>query len=494
MDDERGSQKEIAKRYADRVEYPNSRSPWRRALFWTSSLTVLGGALAIFLGQEKAPPQFFNTGPLSRHHRALEQNCAACHQPESLKRDEFAEVVADRFRNGAPNFERIDRACQECHQAHNFHEPNVVGNHSCSACHTEHQGPEPMPAVTTQDCAVCHNDRSRMRASADFGKTLPQTAFQLNPKVVATSGERPNVLRLPRPAEGYTAVFASFSDGHPEFQLHREPVRESDAFRFNHQRHLEGPDIPAVPGGKKLDCNYCHQPEPGGRYMQRVNFEAHCQSCHALQFDVRNPDFRLPHGDAQLVRTFLRTLPAQYGEFARRERGLSNPAQVSTFAGQQVRQLLAQFGSAEQLERAVFFTDNPYRAAQTADAATRASYAGCAYCHEVKQSGAGPFPAPEIIAPVFIDRWMPHAHFNHARHENVISCRECHTTASSSRLTSDVLMPAKATCVSCHSVTALPAKQASADCATCHTFHAPDPVQRAAMNVRFKEMLLPPRP
>ena len=68
---------------------------------------------------------------------------------------------------------------------------------------------------------------------------------------------------------------------------------------------MEGRGIPPTKAGGKLDCNYCHQPEANGRYMQRVSFEAHCQECHSLQFDVKNPDFQLPHGDAQLVRTFL---------------------------------------------------------------------------------------------------------------------------------------------------------------------------------------------
>ncbi len=414
MDEERGTQKEIAQRYANRVDYTKSR--WRRALFWTSCLTIVGGVVALYYAQEKASPQFFNTGPLSHHHRALENDCAACHQPETLGSGQFAELLVDRFRKGAPNFVRIDQACQTCHQAHNFHQPNVVENRSCSACHTEHEGPGPMAVTTTQDCASCHNDRSLMQTAAQRGKQIPPAQFGLNPKVVAASGGRPNVLKLPRPAEGYTEAFASFSEGHPEFQLQREKARETEALRFNHQRHLAA-DIPPLKDGSRLDCASCHQPGPNGRYMQRVSFEANCQSCHALQFDVRNPDFQLPHGDAQLVRTFLRTLPAQYGEFARRKRGLTSDRQVAEFTSAQVRQLLAQFGSAEEIERAVFFTENPYRAAQTSDPATRANYAGCAYCHTVKQGAGGAFPMPEIVAPVVIDRWMPHAHFSHARHE-----------------------------------------------------------------------------
>ena len=93
--------------------------------------------------------------------------------------------------------------------------------------------------------------------------------------------------------------------------------------------------------------------------MQPISFAAHCQECHSLQFDVRNPDFQLPHGDAQLVRTFLRTLPAQYAELARRKRGLTNETKINEFAVQQVRQLLKQFPNAEELERSVFFTSDP---------------------------------------------------------------------------------------------------------------------------------------
>ena len=56
------------------------------------------------------------------------------------------------------------------------------------------------------------------------------------------------------------------------------------------------------------------------------------------------------------------------------------------FAAEQVRQLLTQFASAEEMERKIFFTKDPYQASQQSDSATRAKYAGCAYCHEVKQT------------------------------------------------------------------------------------------------------------
>jgi hypothetical protein len=344
-----------------------------------------------------------------------------------------------------------------------------------------------MISVGNRDCASCHNNSKVMQASVDRGKQLPLARFHLNPKIV---NSRQVTLQLPRPTDGYTKTFASFSEGHPPFQLQRENARDNNVLRFNHQRHLNSSDIPPTKSGK-LDCNYCHQPEPNGRYMQPISFEAHCQECHSLQFDMKNPDFQLPHGDAQLVRTFLRTLPAQYAELARRKRGLTNETKINEFAVQQVRQLLTQFPNAEELERSVFFTVDPYKASQQNDASSRAKYTGCAFCHEVKRAAGLSYPTAEITKPTMIDRWLPHAHFSHAKHETVASCRECHVGAQSSRLTSDVLMPTKENCVHCHSPSGV-ARKAS-ECSTCHLYHSPDQPNTAAMRastISFKQMLL----
>ena len=322
MDEERGTQREIARTYRDRVQSRFTRTVWRSERFLLSVVLFAGGVVAIYYCEKEKPQEFFNTGPLSRSHAHLQDGCVSCHVPERLTSSSagqppgFFQVLNDRFEKGAPSFERIDRACGQCHHQHDFHEPNVVTNRSCSACHREHQGLDALMRIVNLDCASCHNNSAVMQASGERGKQLPLQRFHLNPKLV---NFRQIVLQLPRPADGYTKTFASFSEGHPPFQLHRENVRDKDVLRFNHARHLNSSDIPPTKAGK-LDCNYCHQPEPNGRYMQPISFEAHCQECHSLQFDVRNPDFQLPHGDAQLVRTFLRTLPAQYAELARATR------------------------------------------------------------------------------------------------------------------------------------------------------------------------------
>jgi Cytochrome c7 and related cytochrome c len=495
MNEERGTQREIAKSYRDRVQSRFTRTVWRSERFLLSVVLFAGGIVAIYYCEKEKPQDFFNTGPLSRSHAHLKDGCVSCHVPERLTSSSAGQppalfqVLNDRFEKGAPSFERIDRACGQCHKQHDFHEPNVIMNRSCSACHTEHQGLNGLMAVANLDCASCHNNSRIMQASADRGKQLPPTRFHLNPKLV---NFRQVTLQLPRPADGYTKTFASFSEGHPPFQLQRENVRDNDVLRFNHARHLNSRDIPPTKAGK-LDCNYCHQPEPNGRYMQPISFEANCQECHSLQFDVRNPDFQLPHGDAQLVRTFLRTLPAQYAELARRKRGLTNETKINEFAVQQVRQLLTQFSNAQELERSVFFTRDPYKGSQQNDASSRAKYTGCAFCHEVKQAAGISYPTAEITKPVMIERWLPHAHFSHAKHATVASCRECHVAAASSRLTSDVLMPTKESCVRCHSAAGI-ARKAS-ECATCHLYHSPEQPNSATISAStnsFEQMLLGP--
>jgi hypothetical protein len=118
----------------------------------------------------------------------------------------------------------------------------------------------------------------------------------------------------------------------------------------------------------------------------------------------------------------------------------------------------------------------------------RAHFSGCAFCHDVKSVAAN--AAPSITKPLLVDRWMPQAKFNHAKHASV-KCDDCHHAAQS-RDTSDILMPVKANCVICHSA----AGRVVAECITCHTFHAPTAAQTIVADAHsvapasLKQMLL----
>jgi hypothetical protein len=492
------TQKQIAERYKGNLGYYKRKHPWRVARFTVSFLALAGGVAGIIayqnlIFQRKVSEEFFSAGRISSHHAKLEQDCAQCHDKNAAMGNDltfakFKSVVKDRFHHGI-DFKSIDHKCETCHEQnppfgtkkeYDLHEPNVVENRACSICHMEHLGPGPMKKVADSQCATCHADQRVMTASANYGKQLPPERFHLR-----AHPPQQIVFERPRPADGYTRVFASFQGDHPEFQLIRDKAPDPDTLRFNHSRHFAN-DIPPVKG-QKLDCNYCHKPDPQGRFYERINFQAHCQSCHALQFDERNPTLHLPHGDVNLVRTFLRTLPAQYAELARTQSGKApGYNDVKTFIAQQMNGLRRQFGSDAAFENAVFLEIDPYKKEDAAP--TKANFSGCAHCHTVKMEGRTPL----VTKPYLVDRWMPQANFNHAKHASV-SCEQCHDQARQSRETSQVLMPNKAKCVACHSPET---KKVSSDCITCHTYHAPGTEVKMQVQAEppasspFKQMLL----
>lgn len=470
----RRTQKQIAAKYQGNLDLYKRLQPWKVARFLVSFLALSLGLAAIIAYQRRGDERFFNPGKLSTSHAALVDNCASCHD-KSLLTDrrltpgQFQEVLNDRFQQGIA-FDPIDKNCEACHlrqdkRTYAFHEPAVVKNRSCSVCHQEHRGSESLKAVASAQCATCHDNRLTMAASAQKGRLFDWTNFQRHPHPLQQV-----VFDLPRPADGYTHTFPSFWDGHPEFQLKREAVRDRDVLKFNHERHF-APDIPSV-GGKKLECNYCHQPDTEGRYNnQRIAFAAQCQACHSLQFDPKNPELTLPHGDTTAVRGFLRALPAHYADLAVRKK-ITQPNEIKNFVTRQMLQLRDRVRSGEDFERQVFFVADPYKPRLGTESRERASFYGCALCHAVQPvANATPF----IAKPIFVDRWMPQSKFNHAKH-TMVKCDECHH-ATRSRLTSDVLMPGIASCVTCHS----PKGKVVAECITCHSYHAPASVNVAEL-------------
>jgi hypothetical protein len=481
MANPRRTQKQISERYQPNLTlYRRIRaSRWVRVVV---SAILCAGAVAVVLFYDRRGPQtFFTAGPISAAHATFGNDCRKCHegistQPNSDSPRRLMQVMRDRFNRGIP-LEPIDRRCETCHEQHTLHQPNVIKNRSCSVCHQEHKGAASLRMVASIECAACHNDQHVMEAAAQKGMQLPPAVFQIQ-RVRPTQV----VFEIARPPDGYTHKFASFWSDHPEFQLQHDHARDPDNLHFNHQRHF-APDIPWI-NGKKLECASCHVLDEEGRYMRRISFAANCQVCHSLQFDPNNPDLTLPHGDPNAVHAFLQTLPTQYAQLAATKRGLHDPAAIRSFVSQQLVRLRDSRHSMEDLERDTFFTTSPYRPDQLATPKRRGAFYGCAVCHEVSPRGAA---VPVVTKPFLADRWMTHAHFSHAKHANV-SCDDCHHATASGQ-TSDVLMPAKASCVTCHS----PQGKAVADCVTCHIYHAPPQStvnQSASTHLSLKQTLL----
>jgi len=361
----------------------------------------------------------------------------------------------------------IDQNCERCHLGHTFHEPNVVEGHSCSACHQEHLGSGLMKKPADANCLTCHADAHIMEASFEKGSYLEAAAFDFRPD----NGR--NIFRAPRPERGYTKVIHSFATDHPEFQLLDEKLKDPDTLRFNHQLHLTSTTVPPL-NGKRLECSDCHKPDAAGKYHQKISFEQSCQPCHSLQFDVHNPDLRVPHGSPEFARDFLRSLPAQYTEKARRE-GITARADLEKFVREQMKQIREQAGSGEALERRVFFGDS---------SEGRARFPACTYCHIVSESITG--AAPVVAKPVIMDRWLVRGNFDHSKHlPPTMACSKCHDVLQSTQ-TPDVLLPSKVTCVECHS----PKGGVANGCSTCHGYHAPIKRAPAQMAIRDPDLHL----
>jgi hypothetical protein len=412
-----------------------------------ATLAVIAASCAVLLIILGNPPwrnQFISPGVVSNPHAGaafaalavtnhLNQNCGACHvagnsgphgmvhaagqaDPGILDLKKLATAVP-----AAPT--AIDESCLKCHAGRNVHQPDAKPV-SCSFCHVEHRGAM-MAATTDRNCVFCHGDAAKMAAA----RTIP--------------------------------VIHHFATDHSQFRFIAEKRRDPDTLKFNHALHLTGATIPKLPGGRKLDCAFCHQVDTAGAFMKPVNFENHCRVCHSLQFDPETPQLMLPHGSTEFVSAFLRSLPKQYTDLAAKE----NPADRAGWVEKKLAHLRTQFGSGEELERRIFFstaTFGPEANIGTLNGSTRAVFPGCAYCHEVKSSAAGSL---QITKPVMPERWLAQAHFNHAKHAT-ISCAQCHD-AVHSKDTADILLPPKETCVICHS----PRGGVVDSCATCHVFH-----------------------
>src|SRR5438270_1717627 len=222
------TQKQIAERYKGNLGYYRRLHPWRLTRLIVSLVTILGGLLAIFLFPRYGRETFFNAGKIATAHAKFANDCAKCHD-RSVVTGKFSKTLRDRFRNGVA-IEAIDRKCETCHQQHTFHEANVVQNRSCSACHQEHRGLTNLRLVASSECAACHNNSAFMTAAAQKGTQLPRDVFHRHPHL-----PQQIVFELPRPAQGFTTTFASFWEGHPEFQLKRAGASDPDMLRFNHQ-------------------------------------------------------------------------------------------------------------------------------------------------------------------------------------------------------------------------------------------------------------------
>ncbi len=491
------TQKQIAQKYKDNLTYYKEGHYLRRWRKWLSILAVIGG-LVWALGYKHlgGSNEFFNTGPISANHARFTEQCEICH--EGATTDVFSMLplektkamlldkktpltdrlktaggdamkrlgdVTDTLTDGeklsvavntalaSVKLSNIDNACLKCHDGMALHQPggkaimfretskelNLVPSSECSTCHKEHIGAQKMALPKSNVCIECHSDEGKMASSmkrADYDGKMA-AAHSQNIRLnggdlvqwipAATKNVKPEVIR-------------GFQDGHPQFLYERTGAKDNAAIKFNHARHFAD-DIPMV-NGKKLDCTDCHKPDSDGIGVQRIKYEQHCQQCHSLGIDPKLPGFVLPHRSPTHIRDFLNALNDRWSQWAKENVKGMDAAALSAFVNQRGTEILGRWpGGMDGAVQKVFFEGEPKITGNDRGQTLPA----CAKCHEVKDGK----PSPTIVDPKIPDQWLTRGPFMHGAHTH-ISCVECHSKASGSKDTTDILLPTQKSCAECH--------------------------------------------
>ena len=314
--------------------------------------------------------------------------------------------------------------CTACHkgvQHHvDVHSKNVAlfEERRCGGCHVEHLEPNGLVPRGDRLCVSCHGRLQSL---------VPHT---------------------------HLANVSDFGISHPDFKV---ASAERSNLTFSHEVHMNPRGIKTTQGYETLKCASCHEPNTSGRKMLPVRMERHCSRCHSLLFDEHDPTSTVPHGSveavfdtlqAHFIRQYLNTppLPQQQGAPAARRPGGDD---------------------------AILTRDEQRRARDWADrqsqlfASELIGKRVCVQCHRVTQEAA-----QWRVEPVRLTQdWMPKARFDHARHLTS-ACTTCHSGGTTSRKSTDVLLPSIRDCRECHGGST-DSTQLASGCGMCHRFHLP---------------------
>jgi len=420
--------------------------------FW--SLMLASGVAAIFLLVPMAAALYqplrpllrasnvvpndalWSPGPLHASHQFIGSDCNACHTSpfapiENVQCTNCHTKVEHHVRATSPDIALFDqRRCGECHVEH-AETPSVVSRDQrlCSDCHDKLKTLSP---------------RTELLNVADFGRDHPE--FRVS---MLQSREGPKGL-------DWTTVRLDV--------LPDQPRVENSHLRFSHTQHLARKGIKGPNGDEVLQCRNCHEGDSSGRLMLPIQMEKNCSRCHSLRYDEKDPASIVPHGDIEGV---YQTLLSHFSrQFLEGDIGSTRRAAIS------VRRPGGQPGM-------VLTRDEQYRARDWAEqqslSAARDLFEKrvCVDCHEVTKLPARIGIEQWKVEPVKLTQtWMPRARFNHEAHKTT-ECITCHTGATVSKRSNDVLMPNIDVCRTCHSG-AEDRKKLPSDCLMCHQFHLPD--------------------
>jgi hypothetical protein len=456
----------------------------KRKFSWISSVAILvlclvipafglvNDDLASMLRATPISDGQWDSGPLHASHQAIGDDCSACH--------------------GTP-FQMVpDEKCVACHAVVEHHVD--VAAHKlpdleetrCASCHKEHNEPTALVRQDQAHCVDCHGDlasslaggKSDLRDASDFGEDHPEFRVTMFKPVGA----------------GRDTTWETVRVG-----LDEKGLREQSNLKFPHAVHLDPKGIRTTFGAVSqaagndrvvMVCSDCHRPDPSGAYMETVTMEAHCASCHKLQFDARAPDREVPHGNPDVV---VRTLQEFYARLyllnqvapvgAPPTRAARRPGSVSL--PPEGRSLMLSWAQTQAHEAAADLFERRV----------------CKDCHVVSIKADPAHLSPWQVNPVRLTRvWLPKSFFEHDQHETY-DCMRCHGEkvdegeqkvpflaatgptsvqlavteagyAVTSNESGDILLPKVGLCRECHGGEDASDMLAST-CIDCHRFHIP---------------------
>ena len=453
----------------------------RSRLTWTFVAAIFAGGYFFIdfipikgLGEER-----YSHGPVATVHATWENECEACHidfvpirsGAWAVQEGWLASLLPEEA--GDQPARASDKKCQSCHAGPVHHSnERAESTGSCASCHFEHLG-RGFDIARTADkkCTACHSDLDK---HMDGDSIYPD-----------------------RPIH---SVITEFTVNHPEFRsIESDPGR----IKFPHKRHLMagiklGPDdrgemklsqLSAKDRERykkvgqsnghavQLDCSDCHKldsvdeflasadphagmlapPRTGGDYMLPMSYENDCKACHPLSISPGATDV-VPHGlNPEELRAFVETY------FFKQEMGggeVEESPQLARRVPGRNKVEPADLGTIQVVELKAAVAEKHIRRV-------------CNECHyfekeqENKLAKVQPASIPQI--------WYLHAKFDHTAHR-AVNCKSCHIGVEGSTQHTDVLIPGRSMCATCHSGRSPvgAAGGARSDCVECHRYHGGD--------------------
>ena len=514
MADQPRTQKQIAQKYKDNLDYYRRGHFLRRLKLLCFLVAILASLGAVFGFRYWATPEYFNTGPISQNHARFAKDCAACHDggeadmSRALKLDQAitdlkegnlpsvdldklksagkkfspAEMAAAAQRQFSPEkfsaFQKtvikksslagMDHACLKCHEPFKLHQPQtealklrgvhpempLVHSDRCSTCHREHVGTGLMKLPGGETCASCHADLKELARTRNVIKVnSPSPPVRPENRDL---GDGLNRFIMPQEANAQPAVINTYADGHPIFRYEAADARDPAIIKFNHNRH-EQADIPKI-NGQKLDCANCHQPGKGGTYYEAVKYRQHCATCHALNVVPDLPGLTVPHADPAAVTVFAGTLNSKMlGYLVEKEPEAEIQGLVDrvTSIVEKMRSTgdrpLINFGKEAGNELIRRIFFTGEPTVDGRRASGERDKPGFTACFKCHEVTKGEGRLPHRVTKTNIaDRWIQHGPFTHLPHRHM-SCNDCHSAAHASTNTADILLPSQKICTACHS-------------------------------------------